>query len=360
MSFEVITAADPRWLATLSKSKAGVFYSPEYCGLHREAGSSAAMLLYQDNLGVAFDVTSVKDVASLPFYDSVAGQFAYRPIDLANPIYNGPIVVSEGADLHELLRRYRNAVNQFCADNHVVTEFVRFHPLYEHPEELSRIEELIPVSDILYVDLREGYEVARKQYRKGHRWAAQKAARDGASWSFVEPVDDHLATFLRLYAWTQQRNGTRSMYVQKEPFFRSLFDVLKSRALLAESYAHGEVVSSSIFLDDKACLWYQYSGSALELLGTNAHTYLMDRTVAWAASKGISYLVLGGGGDPHDPADRIAKFKRGFSHLMGKVHQLKKVHHRATLEKLLLAKERYNRSLGREVRGDWFPSYWLD
>lgn len=318
------------------------------------------MLLYQDDLGVAFDVTSVKDVARLPFYESVAGKFAHSPIDLANPIYNGPIVVSESADQHELLRRYRNAVDRFCADNDVVTEFVRFHPLYERSDALSRIEQLIPVSDILYVDLSKGYEAARKQYRKGHRWAAQKAARDGASWSFVEPDDDHLTTFVRLYEWTQQRNGTRSMYVQKETFFRSLFEILKGRSMLAESYARGQVVSSSIFLDDKTCLWYQYSGSALELLATNAHTYLMDRIVAWAAVKGISYLVLGGGGDPHDPADGIAKYKRGFSHLMGKVHQLKKVHHPAALETLLLAKERYNRSLGLEVRGNWFPSYWLD
>ena len=222
------------------------------------------MLLYQDDLGVAFDVTSVKDVARLPFYESVAGKFAHSPIDLANPIYNGPIVVSESADQHELLRRYRNAVDRFCADNStVVTEFVRFHPLYERSgSALSRIEQLIPVSDILYVDLSKGYEAARKQYRKGHRWAAQKAARDGASWSFVEPDDDHLTTFVRLYEWTQQRNGTRSMYVQKETFFRSLFEILKGRSMLAESYARGQVVSSSIFLDDKTCLWYQYARAA--------------------------------------------------------------------------------------------------
>jgi predicted N-acyltransferase len=360
MSFDVITPADPRWLSALTTSNAGIFYTPEYCGLHREEASSPAMLLYQDDLGVAFDVTSIKNVACLPFYESVAGQFAYRPIDLANPIYNGPIVISKGADRYELLRRYRKELDQFCADNNVVTEFVRFHPLYECLETLSRIEALIPASDILYVDLSKGYEAARKQYRKGHKWAAQKAARDGASWNIVELNDDNLATFIRLYEWTQRRNGTRGMYVQKEPFFRSMFDVLKSRALLVESYAHADVVSSSIFLDDKTCLWYQYSGSALDLLGTNAHTYLMDRMVAWAAAKGFSYLVLGGGGDPHDATDGIAKFKRGFSHLMGKVHQLKKVHHPATLETLLLAKERYNRGLGREVCGNWFPSYWLD
>lgn len=216
------------------------------------------------------------------------------------------------------------------------------------------------MSDILYVDLRNGYDAARKRYRKGHKWAAQKAARDGASWKIVEPDDGHLSSFMRLYEWTQQRNGTRSMYIQNKQFFRSLFDTLKTRALLAESYARGELVSSSIFLNDTRCLWYQYSGSALDLLGSNAHTYLMDKMVEWAVCKGFSFLVLGGGGNPHDPSDGIAKFKRGFSHLMGKVYQLKKVHHPSTLEILLLAKERYNRRLGREVQGNWFPSYWLD
>jgi serine/alanine adding enzyme len=359
MSFDIIAAEDPRWTSTLSTSKAGIFYTNDYCRLHQEKDGSPAMLLYQDDLGVAFDVTFLKHISSLPFYEGIAGQFAHLPIDLANPVYNGPIVVSAEADHFELLRRYRSALNQFCADNHVVTEFIRFHPLYEETAALSGIEELLPVSDILYVDLREGYEAARQRYRKGHRSAAQKAAREGASWSFVEPDENHVATFMRLYEWTQQRNGTRSAYIQKQSFFRSMFDVLRGRALLAESYFQGNVVSSSIFLDDTTCLWYQYSGSDLELLRTDAHTYMLDRIAAWAAEREISYLVLGGGGDPHDPTDRIAKFKRGFSHLMGKVHQLRKVHHPATLEALLLAKAGYNRAHGQEVRSNWFPSYWL-
>lgn len=360
MSLDVITVEDPRWASTLSTSNAGIFYTNDYCGLHQEKDGSPAMLRYQDNLGVAFDVTFFKNIAALPFYQEIAGQFAYRPIDLANPVYNGPIVVSAEADRFELLRRYRKALDQFCADNHVVTEFIRFHPLYEQTAQLSRVEELIPVSDILYIDLRQGYEAARKRYRKGHRSAARKAAREGASWSFVEPDDTHLGTFTRLYEWTQQRNGTRSVYLQKESFFHSMFRALTGRALLAESYSRGSVVSSSIFLDDKTSLWYQYSGSNLSLLRTNAHTYLMDKIAGWTAERGISYLVLGGGGNPHDPTDRIAKFKRGFSHLMGKVYQLRKVHHPATLQALLLAKEHYNRRQGREIRSDWFPSYWLD
>ena len=360
MSFDIITVEDPRWASTLSTSNAGIFYTADYCGLHQGRDGSPAMLLYQDDLGVAFDVTFFKNIATLPFYQDIAGQFACRPLDLANPVYNGPIVVSTDADHFELLRRYRRAVDQFCADNHVVTEFIRLHPLYEETAALSQIEELIPVSDMLYVDLCQGYQAARKGYRKGHRSAAQKAAREGASWSFVEPDDNHLGIFTRLYEWTQQRNGTRTVYIQKQSFFRSMFGALKGRALLAESYSRGSVVSSSIFLDDKTSLWYQYSGSDLELLRTNAHTYMLDKIAAWAAERDISYLVLGGGGDPHDPTDRIAKFKKGFSHLMGKVNQLRKVHHPSTLEALLLAKEQYNRDQGREVGGNWFPSYWLD
>jgi len=360
MSFELIAPGDARWRSCLSASKAGIFYSPEYCDLHRDKDGSPAMLLYQDDLGTAFDVTAIKNVSSLPFYEDIAAQFSSPPVDLANPIYNGPLLVSAAADRSELLRRYRNAVRRFCADNNVVTEFVRFHPLYSYSSELGRIEELIPVSDILYVDLRHGYEAAHKQYRKGHKSAARKAARDGASWKIVEPTEENLASFMGLYQSTQRRKGTRDAYVQSTQFFRALFDALHGRALLAESYAKGKLVSSSIFLEDTESLWYQYSGSVLELLSTDAHTYLMDRMIERAASKTFSYLVLGGGGDPHDPSDHIAKFKRGFSHLVGKVYQLRRVHNSSMLEKLLLAKENYNRSLGRVVQKDWFPSYWLD
>ena len=254
MSFELIAPADPRWLSALSACNAGIFYSREYCGLHRESNCSPAMLLYQDDLGIAFDVTTIKDVSTLPFYESIAAQFSCRPLDLANLIYNGPLMASDAADHHELLRRYRKALDQFCFENNVVTEFIRFHPLYQHSEAVSLIEELIPVTDMVYVDLRNGYHAARKQYRKGHKSAAQKAARDGASWKIVEPDDDHLASFVRLYEWTQERNGTRSMYIRKMQFFRSLFDTLKTRVLLAESYAHGELVSSSIFLEDTPCV----------------------------------------------------------------------------------------------------------
>jgi hypothetical protein len=58
--------------------------------------------------------SAIKDVVSLPSYESIAGQFAYRPIDLANPIYNGPIVVSKDAARPELLRRYGRVLDQFC------------------------------------------------------------------------------------------------------------------------------------------------------------------------------------------------------------------------------------------------------
>lgn len=128
MSFDLISPEDPRWFSALSISDGGIFYSPEYCSLHRENSCSPAMLLYQDDLGTAFDVTTLKDISSLPFYESVAAQFSCRPLDLANSIYNGPIAASDSTDHDELLRRYRKSLDQFCSENNVVTEFIRFHP----------------------------------------------------------------------------------------------------------------------------------------------------------------------------------------------------------------------------------------
>ena len=102
-------------------------------------------------------------------------------------IYNGPLVSSDPADYQELLRRYRKALDHFCSENHVVTEFIRFHPLYQHSETVSLIEELIPSPIWSILIFTNSHLAARKEERKGHKSTAQKAARESASWKIVEP-----------------------------------------------------------------------------------------------------------------------------------------------------------------------------
>jgi hypothetical protein len=345
----------------MSRANVGLYYTKNFCRLLLESvGADLKTLHYQDELGIVFDVTQFKDISSLPFYALVADQFPQPPLDLATPFYNGPVVLTDAGNEVELLHRYRKAVDQFCVENGVITEFTRLHPFLHTLEMLSQIVQITSVLSGIYVDLRQGYEAARKEYRKGHRSAVQKAAREGATFQIVEADQPHLAAFTRHYAETMQRHGTKNVDLKPPEFFQALFMRMENRALLVESYMGESLVSSSIFLNDFPCLWYYYSSSVPELLKTNAHTYAMDRMIAWGAENNYEYMLLGGGSGAYKPDDSLYKFKTGFSHREAKGHQMRKVHNSKKLEALLTAKDQYNRSLGRPVRTDYFPSYWLD
>jgi hypothetical protein len=359
--FEALGPDDPRWASTVDAAGADVFYRPEYVRFVTRSTSHAPVLLrYADDLGVVFDVTLIKRVDTLPFYADIARDFARPPVDLASPEYNGPVVASAPADRAELVRRYRAALDAYCRNTGVVTEFVRVHPLsdLDVATGLGACEPLRDAAELIYVDLRAGYEAAARGYRKGHRAAVKRAAREGAVVRVVPPDDAAVARLAELYGATMARHGAKGYYRHDTGYFTTLFEHLGDRALLVEaSTREGALAASAVFLRGARHLWYLYAGTAEALRDTGANNYKIDRMVAWGAAHGCEALVLGGG---FAPGDGLYLTKRGYSHLAAPVRHLRKVHDVRALERLRAARAAYNARHGRPTREDYFPSYWLD
>jgi hypothetical protein len=357
LSLEVIEAGDPAWEATLARAPdADVFHRPEYAAFRSEGlAERLVMLRFEDERGLVFDVTTVKEIARRPFFADVASEFSRPPIDLASPEYNGPLVESAPADVSGLMRSYRAAVDDWCREAAVVTEFVRLHPRSQSVESLGQLEPLVKTSEQVYVDLRGGYQHAFSTYRRKLRQQLRNAARRGVEVVFVEPDAERLATFVRLYSETLRRRAAKSIYPAS--YFASLFQHLRSRALLVEARARGEVASSTVFLAAGSSVWALYSGTVPDLFPTYAHKYMYDRVVAWAAERGFQYVMFGGG---LEPGDGLYFHKQGYSSLSAPVHHLRKVHDPVALRRLLEAKAASDRRQGRQTRDDYFPAYWLD
>ena len=357
MAFEVLTVDDSRWPELVRQSKADIFYEPSYSRFLTEGtGHRPLMLLYEDELGKVFDVTMVKAISSLPFFADVAGLSGSSPVDLASPDYNSPIIMAESRDHCELLKRYRCSVDQFCTEIGAVTEFVRFHPFSESVALCASIMNVRTGAELLYIDLRAGYERACEGYRKGHKSTVKKAAREGATVCFPGPSDNALKEVSRLYLETMQRKDAKSVYLHDDEYFQELLRYLGDRVLVVHSLVGKEIASANIFLLGRKYVWFKYSGLNPQLRSTGAHTYMMDRVIYWACEHGFDYFMLGGG---IDPGDSTYAFKRGFSHLSAQVHHMKKVHDEKTFAVLCEAKQKYDSKVGHITRTDYFPSYWL-
>ena len=355
---EVIPLNDERWDETVSRFPAGIFYTTRFCKFRAcSAGISPVMLRYVDDRGLVFDVTTIKEISSLPFFCMVSQHFSSPPIDIASAEYNGPVVAGITGEEHGLLSAYRAAVDGYCAEHNVVTEFVRIHPMSSIAAVLAKIVPLIPASDMVYVDLRSGYDAARSNYSNKRRQEMNRAARCGARIEIVRPDPEAVLRCSRLYNDTMRRKAAKSIRVFDADYFVTLFDWLSEETLLVEAFMKDALASSTVFLLDHKNIWALYTGTVYELRDSDANLYMTDRMIAWAAERGYEYFLLGGG---LEPDDGMYTYKTRFSKLMSPVRHLRKVHQPELLQILLQAKSEYDRNQGRSTRLDYFPSYWLD
>lgn len=370
MSFEVLELENPKWERVLAHSEADIAYRPEFCRFHlQQSPGRAVMFYYEDELGAIFDVTLLKDVSRLPFYSAMKSDYAppdesrsansdlsMPPLDLASPGYNGPLSIGNSSNTQELLCGYRSAVNAWCCKHNVVTEFVRIHPMSMTVGAMEEIEPLDRVSEVIYVDLREGYEAAWDKYSSKRRQEVRRAARNGATMSIVPPDEFHINRFVDLYDSTMLRKQTKSVYFYPREFFVDLFGELKERALLVEAYADDQLASSTIFFLGNKCVWAQYEGTDPSVRESDSNLYKTDRMISWSADHGHDYFLLGGGF--HD-GDGGYQYKMRYSKLTAPVSHLRKIHNPALLLALESEKAAYDRAQGRITRDDYFPSYWL-
>jgi hypothetical protein len=359
MGFEILGIDDGRWSELVRQAAADIFYDPSYSRFitggtpHRPV-----MLLYEDDLGTVFDVTLEKAINSLPFFADIADQLPRPPVDLASPDYNSPVVLAEPRDSDELLRRYRRSVDHFCLDIGVVTEFVRFHPFSESLGVCTQFFELQPGAEMLYVDLRDGYEKAFQRYSRGRKSVVKKAGREGAGFRLSTSSDtDGLARVYQLYAETMQRKDAKSVYLYGLEHFQNMARHLADYIVIMQSLVRDQVASANIFILSRERMWLKYSGLDQQYRHTGAHTYMMDRAIHWACEQHCAHFMLGGG---VEPGDSTYASKRGFSHLSAPVYHLKKVHDEATMNRLIEAKKAYDSRLGLNTGTAYFPSYWLN
>jgi hypothetical protein len=357
MPFEAIPLNDKRWDETLSKCPAGIFYTTRFCQFRVDGSHSHALMFrYHDDRGLVFDVTTVKDISSLPFFSTVSQDFPHLPIDIESPEYNGPVIVGAPDDEHELLSAYRAAVDAYCEEHNVVTEFVRVHPMSSIAGVLTQIVPLTSASDMVYVDLRHGYEAARSNYSSKRRQEMNRAVRNGARIRVVQPEEDAILRCSALYNDTMRRKAAKSVRIFEADYCVSLFGHLGENAILVEAFMGDALASSTVLLLDGKNIWASYTGTVYSLRDSDANLYMTDRMIAWAAERGYDYFLLGGG---IEPGDGMYAYKMRFSKLMSSVRHLRKVHQPGLLQFLLGAKCEYDRCQGRTTRLDYFPSYWL-
>ena len=228
-------------------------------------------------------------------HGGVLHAFLVRPLpdgacDLTTPYgYGGP----QGAG-----SAWRAPFRAACAERHVVSEFVRFHPLRTNHEGAGDVD-LRHVQDTVTVEVQQDDDGLMAQMASAGRTAVRKAVKAGVE---PRPARD-MNRFRDMYLETMRRVGADDSYLFPEEFFARLERMGDGVVMLDAGCATG------LFLSGGGAMHYFLSASTDEgrtLSATNAVLFAAMRN---AREAGLATLHLGGG---LADGDSLQRFKQSM------------------------------------------------
>jgi len=245
-------------------------------------------------------------------------------IDVQSPYgYGGPIATT--ADERFLADAWAE-YDQWCQENRVLAEFLRFHPCLKNWRYFSGdvIHDRKTVwIDLTRADLMSGY-AARS------RTSIRKAVANSVDFEWVTP-ESFLGIFPGLYESAMKTLGAAESYYFPRSYFESI--VASNIVWMGLCRKDSETVSGAIFLVGEDLIEYHLSASSALGKALASTNLLIHRAAERGQDEGKTIFHLGGGTDSSEE-NRLLFFKRGFSGQTAEFKIGRKVHHPAIYDNL--------------------------
>ncbi|MEK5334321.1 GNAT family N-acetyltransferase [Lysinibacillus sp. FSL W8-0992] len=226
--------------------------------------------------------------------------------DILTPYgYGGPIIFGTKIFKEKAINSYKD----WCKENKVLAEFIRFHPLANTTE--SYYGNLLFNRETVYIDLENPGDLIGG-FSTRVRTAVKKAYKNNLKVIFSkEPI--YLEAFINLYNDLMLNKQAGSDYFFKAEYYKEL---LKSdhTFLLSVIDTDGEIVASSICFMTDYIAEYHLSASTIKGRNLCATNIIIYEFAKFAKENNVKNFYLGGGTDS-STENSLLFFKKGFSAL---------------------------------------------
>ncbi|MBI2870166.1 MAG: GNAT family N-acetyltransferase, partial [Candidatus Omnitrophica bacterium] len=291
------------WRAALEQIPGGCepFFLPEFYRVAADhAHAQAECFVFEEDGSLAVYPYLRRRLSALPF---IPGNSLL--CDLTGGYgYNG--AVSTSGDV-EFARRFREAFCNHCETSHVVTEFVRFHPLLGNAKLFAGDCTITLENQNVALDLRRPLEEIRSSYEHSCRKNLKKARREGVSTFVEEGVGASFEEFLRLYDGTMVRVGAGRAYRFERSYLEGLARRLSPAPVFVYAQWRGRIVSCEMALRSGQIIYSYLGGTEADAFPVRPNNALKDALIGWAHEAGCKWYLIGGG---LKPGDDIFRYKR--------------------------------------------------
>jgi serine/alanine adding enzyme len=260
--------------------------------------------------------------------------------DVTTPYgYGGPVAVGAAPPVEAFWQLY----DGWCAENRVVSTFLRFHPLLENQRLTGPSVELERLADTASWRL-DGDDDLFAGMHRHHRRVVRRA--EGLVEVEARERPDRLDAFAELYEATMRRQEASPFYFFPPAYWDELAGGLRDRLVCFDAVLEGEIVASILCLASPPWLHYHLGASLEPARALGASHLLMLTAARWGRERGYEQLQLGGGVGGRE--DSLWEYKHRFS--PGGRRE-------AWIGKLVHDGEAYAELAGSRDRSGFFPAY---
>jgi hypothetical protein len=276
-----------------------VYYLSGYVKAFQIHGDGDPYLFYYEENGLRAIYVYMRRETALPgLYDSVT------PYG-----YGG--VLFEGNDLEENRKAFWGAYVSKMQDEHIVDNFVRYHPVLKNAAPMKDVSNVIDLGHTIAMDLTSP-EIIWDNIVSKNRNMIRKAEKNGITIEHGQGME-LMDQFIEIYNATMRKDNAEEYYYFKRPFYESIDRDLKDNYEMFYAMYEGRPIAMSLMIFANGRLNYHLSGSDIEYRNLAPSNLLLYKTALWGCEQGFKTFHMGGGVGSGE--DGLYKFKAAFNKL---------------------------------------------
>ncbi|MBQ8041212.1 MAG: GNAT family N-acetyltransferase [Lachnospiraceae bacterium] len=291
-------------------------------------GNMASDIYFDDHYGKLYEKAD-NGTAIIFTYNSSYGEVKHQFIKRAIPVellpgeevlydivtpygYGGPLITTfkEGSK-DVLIEEFKEKFLEYCADEKIVAEFVRFHPMVENALDFESVYHPIWDRNTLGTNLRDYEEPVQSEFSKRCRKNIRQALNKGVSYRIVEKPDN-LDEFKKVYYSTMERNEASDYYFFDDEYFSNCLKYFGEHILLIEVLFEDKVIAAGMYFLYNKIIHIHLSGTMTEYLYLSPAYVLRYALACWGKEHGFE-MIHHGGGRSNAPDDSLFLFKKQFA-----------------------------------------------
>lgn len=274
-----------------------VYYLSGYVKAFRIHGDGEPYLLYYETPSLrAMYVFMRRNTALSGVYDSIT------PYGYGGVLFEGD-VTEENTNL--FMKEYLQVMEQ----EHIVDNFVRYHPVLKNAVPMKAISNVIDLGKTVAIDL-SSHEVIWENIISKNRNMIRKAEKNGVEILHGKGLE-LFADFKRIYNATMDKDHAEEYYYFGDAFYESIHNDLHDNYEMFFAVLDGRIIAMSIMLYANKQMHYHLSGSMIEYRNLAPSNLLLYKAALWGCEQGFKTFHLGGGVGSGE--DNLYKFKAAFN-----------------------------------------------